>query len=449
VTDDRDPTPSSKPTAGRFSRFAKMTGLTAGVAARHVTQKMMSAFQSDDDAERSKRGAEMKSAQQITKTLGEMKGAAMKIGQLLSTDPELLPADMVHELAKLQSSAPAMDAETVRAVVGEALGGSVDDHFSWFSEEPIGSASIGQVHRATTKDGQDVAVKVQYPGIADAIRSDMKNMGALLGVMRAALPKERVDGYLDEVRSVIERESDYLQEALNLERFQVVLKDVAGVRVPIPVHELTRKNVLTMEFLPGVRLEEWLKDATPEQKNVQGTRLIRMTVESMHRHGVLHADPHPGNFLVLTGEAAVDGAPPIGLLDLGAVRDYDIAFADGLIRLLSAMWRHDLELLQKRWRAMGFIDRGVDPEDAYEWLSFILEPILVDKEFDFGTWQVQEKALAFVLEHPSIKLWAPPREVIFYLRVLAGLRGLLFKTGIRVNAYRLSRDVAAERGLLD
>jgi hypothetical protein len=82
-------------------------------------------------------------------------------------------------------------------------------------------------------------------------------------------------------------------------------------------------------------------------------------------------------------------------------------------------------------------------------LSFIMEPILVDKEFDFGTWQVQEKALAFVLEHPSIKLWAPPREVIFYLRVLAGLRGLLFKTGIRVNAYRLSRDVAAERGLLD
>lgn len=442
--DEQKPEERRPPTAGRFSRFAKLTGLTAGVAARHITQKVVGAFSDDIAAAAGEKRAQQKSAEQMRKTLGELKGAAMKLGQMMATDPELLPPEMVAQLAQLQDSAPPMDTATVKREIEAALGQPLSEVFETFSEEPIGAASIGQVHRARTKDGVDVAVKVQYPGIAATIRSDMKNLGSLLVIARAQLPKERVDAYLDEVTSVIEKESDYLNEAANLERFQVVLKNAEGIRVPIPVHELTRKNVLVMEYFEGQRLEEWLATASPEQKTLQGRRLLRAYLEMIHRHGALHADPHPGNFVVLTH----DEATPIGILDLGCVRDYPLSFMDEQLRLLSCLWKHDIDALQASWRRLGFIDKGVDPEMVYEWLQLLFEPLTSNRVTDFGTWKIHEHAVRFILDNPRIKLWAPPREVLFYVRVLAGLRALMHKVGMRLNVYELSHEVCRERGII-
>ena len=431
----------SPPAAGRFTRFARLSTLTAGVTARHVAQRITGAFQSDEDKERGEKKALEKSAARIAETLGELKGAAMKVGQLLATDPELLPDEVAAKLATLQHSAPPMDAATVRAVVAEALGAPIEDVFASFSEAPIGAASIGQVHRAVTKDGQAVAVKVQYPGIAATIRDDMKNVGALLNLARAKIPRERVDAYVEEMTRVIEQESDYLNEAANLERFQLVLKDVEGVRVPIPIHELTRKNVLVMELVEGARLSEWLETAAPADRQRAGERLLRAYLHMMHRHGALHADPHPGNFLV-------DEQGRIAILDLGCVRDYPLDFTDGLIELLARLWRHDVDALQEQWRKLGFLDDGIDPDVVYEWLVLVFEPLLVDKVFDFGTWRVQEKAIAFVKEMPQIIGFAAPKEIVFYTRVLAGLRGLLAKSGVQANTYRISRAMAEERGIV-
>ena len=441
------PAPST-PTASRFGRFAKLTGLSASVAARHITQKVVGAFSDDASAAVGEKQALEKSAQQMRRTLGELKGAAMKVGQMMATDPELLPPEISEQLKQLQHSAPAMDFGTVRGVVESALGAPLADVFASFHEEPLGAASIGQVHRARTKDGVDVAVKVQYPGIADTIRSDMKNLGSLLMIARAQLPKERVDGYLEEVTSVIERESDYVNEASNLERFQIVLKNCDGIRVPVPVHELTRKNVLVMELFEGERLEDWLVKATPEQRTVQGRRLLGAYLDMIHRHGALHADPHPGNFLVLTGVESSNGVPPIGILDLGCVRDYPLELMDDQLRLLASLWKHDIEALQHTWRKIGFMDKGVDPEMIYEWLCLLFEPLLVNRVTDFGTWKVQEQAMRFILDNPRIKMWAPPREVLFYVRVLAGLRALMHKVGMRLNVYELSQAVCRERGII-
>ncbi len=435
------------PKVNRLSRFAKLTGLGASVTARHVAQKVAAAFSDEAAAAEGERRARAKSAEQMTRTLGELKGAAMKLGQMLATDPELLPPEFVDQLSLLQHSAPAMDFATVKAAIERAFERPLDELYAEFSEEPIGAASIGQVHQARTRDGMAVAVKVQYPGIADTIRSDMKNLGSLLVMARAAVPKERVDGYLEEITTVIERESDYLNEADNLERFQVLLKDVEGVRVPVPVHELTRKTVLTMELFRGQRLEEWLAGAPEAQKTRQGERLLAAYLEMLHEHGALHADPHPGNFLVLEG-AAGDDVPPIGLLDLGCVRDFPVAFMDMQLQLLTALWRHDLDDMQRLWRAMGFLDERVDAELIYDWLRLLFEPLLVDRVTDFGAWKVNEAAMRFVLDNPSIKLWAPPREVLFYVRVLAGVRALLHKVGMKVNAYQISRRVVRDRGLL-
>lgn len=447
--------PSAAPTTappGRLSRFARLTGLTAGVAARHLTQKVVSALSPDDEAAAAAREkkATQKSAEQVRKTLGELKGAAMKVGQMLATDPELLPPEVVAELSQLQHSAPPMSFSAVREVIEGSLEQRLEDLFDEFAEEPIGAASIGQVHRARTVDGLDVAVKVQYPGIAETIRSDMKNLGSLLVLARAQLPRARVDSYLEEVTSVIERESDYVNEANNLERFQLILKEVPGVRVPIPVHELTRKNVLVMELFRGTKLEPWLANAPHEQRSVQGRRLLQAYLQMIHVHGALHADPHPGNFLVLDADpnGFIDGVPPIGLLDLGCVRDYPLSFGDGQLRLLAALWTHDLDRIQATWRELGFLDDGVDPELVYEWFQLILAPLLENKVTDFGAWRIQEDALRFVLDNPTIKSFAPPREVVFYVRVLAGLRALMHKVGLRLNVHEMSRDVVRARGFL-
>ncbi len=446
------PPAHTPPTNNRFARFARLTGLGASAAARHLSQKVVGAFGSKEQAIAGEHRANLKTAVEVTRALGELKGGAMKIGQMLATDPELLPKEMVEQLSQLQHSAPPMAFETVRAVLQSTYGCPLEEVFSSFSETAIGAASIGQVHVATTTAGVRVAVKVQYPGIADTIGSDINNFGTLLNIARATVPKERVDGYLEEVRAVVMAESDYVNEANNLERFQVILKDVEGVRVPIPLHELTHKNVLVMEYFEGVRLTDWLADASSGDKTVQGQRLLNAYLEMIHVHGVLHADPHPGNFMVLTGPkhapTSTQRVPCIGVLDLGCVRDYPIAFMDNMLQLLCDLWRHDLSALQTTWTRAGFLDLGVDPEVAYEWLSLIFAPLLNDVVTDFSSWKIQQDSMNFVMQHPSIKRLAPPREALFYLRVLVGLRALMHQTGMQLNLYQISRDICRKRGLL-
>ncbi len=188
-------------------------------------------------------------------------------------------------------------------------------------------------------------------------------------------------------------------------------------------------------------LHDWLAEAPQEKRNAYGKRLTDAYVEMLHRHGALHADPHPGNFLV-------DKNDHIVFLDLGCVRDYDVSFCDDLIRMLVALWKHDVDLLQSTWKKLNFKDDGVDPEIVYEWLCMIMEPLLTNSVFDFGTWKISERAIRFALDNPSLTKFAPPSQVIFYLRVMSGLRGLMHQTGVQLNVYSMSRAVAKERKLL-
>jgi predicted unusual protein kinase regulating ubiquinone biosynthesis (AarF/ABC1/UbiB family) len=203
-----------------------------------------------------------------------------------------------------------------------------------------------------------------------------------------------------------------------------------------------------MEFFDGEKLEPWLMAASAEQKALQGRRLMEVFLQTMHRHHLLHADPHPGNFLVLTGEPDEGGVPPLGILDAGCVREYEAAFTDDLIRFLVSLWRHDTDEMAAITTKLGFAGATQDIDEVYEWNQIILAPLLNDREWDFASWKIQEEAMRFLLEHPNIRQWAPPREILFYVRTLAGLRGLLHKTGIRINACRLARGMAEERGLL-
>ena len=172
--------------------------------------------------------------------MGEMKGAAMKVGQLLSTDPDILDPAFAERLTSLQNSAPPMDFDTLSAQVESALDQPIESVFKFFDPEPIGSASIGQVHRATLFDGRKVAVKIQYPGIAGSIESDLRNLGSLLKVGRVFITKERAESFIEEARDTIIAEADYTIEARNLVRFREHFADDEWIRIPEPIMDYAR-----------------------------------------------------------------------------------------------------------------------------------------------------------------------------------------------------------------
>jgi predicted unusual protein kinase regulating ubiquinone biosynthesis (AarF/ABC1/UbiB family) len=430
--------------------------MAAGVAASAAGFVAKRAFLSDEAAEAARAATELDAAKQMVRTLGTMKGAAMKLGQMLGADPSLLPPTMRAELQSLQSQAPPMSFDIVKQVLVAELGAPIDEVFESIDEQVLGAASIGQVHRARLRArfaskglSRDVAVKVQYPGIADTMREDIKTLSSLMNIMRLHVPRERIDSYAREVETTLLRESDYEAEAHELQNLHDVCQADerlrARVLVPRP-HACSTKRMLVMEHLSGTSMNQWMAQATPAERGLQGQALLHVYLSLLHEHGLLLADPHPGNFLMLS-DVGKDGLPKLGLLDAGCIKHYPLTFTDDLVRIMTSMWRVDVPTLQATWRRLGFLDEGVDVDDAYEWLQFILVALIEDREFEFATWQVNEEALRFMRDHPSLKRWAPPHEVLFYLRTLAGLRGLMMQAGLVMNAHRLAKDVAVRRGL--
>jgi predicted unusual protein kinase regulating ubiquinone biosynthesis (AarF/ABC1/UbiB family) len=334
----------------------------------------------------------------------------------------------------------------VVAQIETAFDQPIHQVYKYFEPEPVGAASIGQVHRAETFDGRLVAVKVQYPGIADTLDSDLKNLASLMTMAGVVMERERVDNYLAEVREVLIEESDYLHEADNLRRFRELLAPYPWVRVPAPDLELTAKTVLTMEYIAGQKLDEHL-EALPagDERNALAGRFVRLMSTMFHELHELHADPHPGNFLV-----DVDGR--IVLLDFGCVRRFPETFTEGIIEILVCLWDGDAARLLEVYRRLGFGTQRVqhyDPEVIYEFSELVLAPFLADAPFDFGSWDVHERVRRLFLDHIELTTFVPPREAILYLRVVAGLRGLLKRMDITFNPGRMAREFAASHGFGD
>ena len=217
---------------GRLKRFARMGRLGMSVGTDAALQRVGGLFRRGD--ERAQADAEFleKQAIKVTKVLGQMKGATMKLGQILSSDPELLPPQFTEALTALQSEAPPMTWTTVCEVIEDAFDRPITDVFAWFDPEPIGAASIGQVHQGRLHSGEHVAVKVQYPNIISTLDADLRNLGSVMQMMRVVFEKKRLDEYLEEVRSAILAEADYEAECRNLQRFGAILDERSGVRAP-------------------------------------------------------------------------------------------------------------------------------------------------------------------------------------------------------------------------
>ena len=284
---------------GRLGRLMRLGSTVTSMAADMLGQKMRERLMPKGRVESSRLKAFARSGSRLAETLGELKGAAMKVGQLLSITTDILPKEISHALTVLQKDAPPMSFEMVAEQIEKAFDLPIHEVYLYFEPTPIAAASIGQVHKATLFTGETVAVKVQYPGITDTLDSDLKNLSTILNMARVVIDRERLDAYMDEVREMLHQEADYTLESANIDLFREILGDRPGVRIPVTYPEHTRHTVLTMEYIPGVKLDAHLnKLEDRDERNRLAMRFTQLFVEMFHELGMLHADPHPGNFLV-------------------------------------------------------------------------------------------------------------------------------------------------------
>lgn len=404
-----------KPTTGRFARFTKLAGLGARLSTE-VVGKGVKALRGKSEGLLGAGAAE-----KLVATLGDMKGLAMKLGQAMSMDPDLLTPEVRKVVSRLQNQAPPMPWSTVREVVTAELGAPPEERFASFEQTPLASASLGQVHGAITRDGLEVAVKVQYPGIDEALHSDLDNLGSMAKVVGRTMGLSEMKAYWNELRGELLKELDYVEEGERAQAFALAAAPLPQLVVPRVVTELTSEKVLTLERLRGPTLKELLNKLS-EVPHDERLRLSGLLITALWgpflASGVMHADPHPGNFLVLP-----DGR--LGVLDFGSVKRVSRRFQDANRRLyLSLQGREKVDLWDLTL-ASGFT---VEPEHLDEARRFVDETVrlatrpVVTRDFDYGSGSLNRELRNHFIKSPMMltKLRPPPEAMMFF-RALGGL----------------------------
>ena len=411
------------------ARLLRIGVMGAGVLGRNAVARVRKIGASDArKAEIDARTHETNAAR-IVDAMSSMKGAFMKLGQMLSQQAHSLPEAYVRRLGELQWEAPPMHGTLMRMQVRNEMGQDPEALFAAFEREPFAAASLGQVHRARTRDGQDVAVKVQYPGIDRSIESDFANFKALLSTIRLSREQfAEVWEAVEEVRRHFHREVDYVQEADTLEEFRRLLQDREDVVVPRVHRALSARRVLTMERLDGLHLRDFLR-TTPSQaeRDALGERLLDLFLAQALKLALLHADPHPGNYLFLA-----DGR--LGLLDFGCSKRFEPAFVEEH-RKLFAMKIGDRERVAAYFFRGDVDDRKLDALMRMQKLD--ISKFHEDRAFDFGDTRHLREVLASLQELARFGLTTP--GFVLYVRAKIGVYNLLHDLGARVNCARVLR----------
>ena len=427
---------------GRLARFGKLGAAVLGASSRYLGDRVVDAVRQAEGRHQAQAKRLSAAGTRLAETMGELKGAAMKLGQMLSVDNEVLPPEMRKALSVLQRQAPPMPFTQVVRLVEERIGQPLDAVFLEFEEQVLGAASLGQVHGATLLDGRRVAVKVQYPGIAGTIRSDMSNLKTLLKLTPLPGLKDRVDEYIEEISKAFELEADYLREAEHQEIFGRFVESIDGVVVPSPVPELCRKDLLVMDRLEGLLLKDAWATLDQDERNNVGERFVDFFAQTFQYHQWVYGDPHPGNFLYLnSGE--------LGVLDFGCARPVEAERTDLYLQLLQAMWADDGEWMTQIYIDLGFA-RGevvMSPDALLEFNRIALAPFVDEGPFDWGAWVFRNEFQGFMLRHPEFLRFTPAADDLLYLRMVSGLRGMLQDAGVVLDVRQHAERLITERML--
>ena len=356
---DAASTPSGTPitSSSRNARSAAMAGLGAKAGGQYALHRARKVFASAARHEELDAAFELQTAESIAAALGNMKGAMMKLGQMASYLDQGMPEPVRQALAELQANAPPMSAELAAQVVREELGDRPEAVFATWDPVPIAAASIGQVHRAITHDGRAVAVKVQYPGVGEAIRADLDNAGLLFGAMGMLFPGLEPGPLVEELRARLVEELDYRLEADNQQLFADYYEGHPFIHVPAVVHELSAQRVLTTELAEGVPFAE-VEGWSQAERDLAAEAIFRFVFGSLYRLHAFNGDPHPGNYLFRPGGQ-------VTFLDFGLVKRFDQHEVDVIADMLEAMVvDRDIKEYRRLIEGIGMLKPGNDFTDA-------------------------------------------------------------------------------------
>jgi predicted unusual protein kinase regulating ubiquinone biosynthesis (AarF/ABC1/UbiB family) len=356
----------------RVRRTATVATLAASEAVKQFGTRAANMARDDEASEEAMARRQLETAKQIVAVLGTMKGAAMKLGQVMSfLDVGLVAEEhrdeFQAELAKLRDAAPTVSFKQMRRVIEDDLEQPIDELFSEFDEEPIAAASIGQVYRARLeRDGREVAVKVQYPGVAGAVRADMQNLDMIMRLLKRMTPGLDVKAVAEEIRERIQEELDYELEAQNQRSLARIFAGHPFIVVPDVIPALSRERVLVSEFVAGTGFEQ-LKQAPQAERDRIGEIVFRFFLGCLYRHRQFSGDPHPGNFMLLD-----DGR--VAFLDFGLFKRMDAPAVELELACQRAVVEHDAATLHRLLSESGFLPEPerVDPDSL---LAFITDAI--------------------------------------------------------------------------
>jgi predicted unusual protein kinase regulating ubiquinone biosynthesis (AarF/ABC1/UbiB family) len=420
VTDDNSLT-------GRVRRYAQVSTAMGGLAARLAGERYLGL-----NLDRGRHAAELKAV------LGGIKGPLMKVAQLLATIPEALPKEYVRELVQLQADAPAMGWPFVRRRMAGELGADWRSRFGEFDRTAARAASLGQVHRATALDGTALACKLQYPDMASAVEADLRQLKLAMSIY------ERYDRAVTtaeihaEIADRLREELDYEREAAHMRLYGRILRGEPGVAVPVPIPELSTSRLLTMTWLDGAPILDTAKGSL-EDRNQIALRMFRIWYVPFYYFGVIHGDPHLGNYTVAPDHT-------VNLLDFGCIRVFRASFVRGVIDLYHALQRGDRDLAVHAYRSWGFGNLSSEIiEVLNRWARYVYGPLLEDRAR-----LIQEKTSgvdgAAVVEsvHRDIRRLGgvrPPREFVFMDRAAIGLGSVFLHLKAEINWHRLFHEL--------
>jgi len=417
---------------GEIRRMARTSGAVGGIAAR-VAGARMFGIKTDRAAH----------AEDLRVILGGLKGPLMKVAQFLSTVPDALPAEYAEELAQLQSNAPPMGWNFVRRRMATELGADWQSRFRDFSHDAAAAASLGQVHRAHLPDGTDVACKLQYPDMPSTVEADLRQLKLAMAIYHRMDNAIQHDEVYKELTQRLREELDYEREAAQMRLYGLMLADDPLVHIPVPIPGYCTKRLLTMTWLDGRPLLHRLQEDPPqEERNRIAEALFRAWYVPFYRYGVIHGDPHLGNYQV-----RADGS--VNLLDYGAIRVFDPRFVRGVIDLFEAVRDKDDAKARHAYSTWGFTNLTDDKMAVLNlWAHFLYEPLVEDRarriqETDdpmFGR-EVAERVHAGLQRTGGVK---PPREFVLMDRSAIGLGGVFVRLKAELNWSHMFHELIAD-----
>lgn len=417
--------------SGRLQRLSSFGQLAGGIAGSVVTQGARQLAAGERPQLRSLLLTPA-NARRVSDQLSKLRGAAMKMGQMLSMDAgDLLPPELSDILAQLRERAHYMPPPQLEAVLAKSWGAGWRRKFRRFGATPIAAASIGQVHRATLPDGREVAVKVQYPGVARSIDADVDNVATLLRLSGLVPGELDVKPLLAEAKRQLHEEADYAREAAHMTRFADLLADDPDILVPRPLPEWSDRQVLMMDFVEGVAIEKL--DAAPQDERDRAMRvLIDLVLRELFRFGLMQTDPNFANYRYQPASGK------LVLLDFGATRSVTAATRAGYFDMLMAGLDGDRAMLRERTVSAGFVGASAlarHPQVIDRMIDVILAEMNRPGAFDFGdrafVGALREHGMVIAADRDSWHI--PPAETLFVQRKISGTAMLAARLGARVD----------------